>query len=465
MEKIKELLNDKKIFALENMFLILALIFGLAITFIGTPLQECDGWEHFIRSVDVSYGNLLAPVVILNHDGGQAVVPENFGEVTFNITKPETDEGIEFRNILKSIKPSKKSMKMIFYAGTMSVFYYPQALGIFIGRLFGLSFYGWVTCGRLFNLLVYIILSYFAIKLTPILKNAMIVIALLPMSLYQAASFSPDSMLNGLCFLFVSLVFYYAYGKKQEISTKDVLKLGFILGFILLCKYVYAALGLLVFLIPKEKFGDKKEYIKKFLIGIIPIIILGFIAGYAAFSAVTSGGEAAKERIAEGVASMTPFQFLLDNPVNVIRLLISSFLHKLSDFILWLDVLGSLNYPLGPLIYIVPMFIFYVFGSEVYEPHIHIDVKDKLIAIIAVFIIYAGIVIGIYIGDTTVNYAGNYIVQGVQGRYFIAALPAIAFAFAPRKRTSENKYFSYKLLLCEFLILCIMTYFLKVNCL
>ena len=75
-----------------------------------------------------------------------------------------------------------------------------------------------------------------------------------------------------------------------------------------------------------------------------------------------------------------------------------------------------------------------------------------------------GIVFGLYIGDTRINFAGEFVVQGVQGRYFIAILPALAFVLVPRKRTNENKYFAYNLLVCEFAILCIMMYFLRINC-
>ena len=62
---------------------------------------------------------------------------------------------------------------------------------------------------------------------------------------------------------------------------------------------------------------------------------------------------------------MTPLSFLLSNPQNIIKVLFYTFCHKFSDYVLWLDVLGSLNYSLGPLIYIVPMFVLYVIGSDV----------------------------------------------------------------------------------------------------
>ena len=464
MNLIKKIGSDKKIFAVENIFLVIALLFGIAMAFVGTPFQEADGWEHYVRSLDVSYGNIFAPVAYINHDKGTAVVPGNFEEMNYRITAPSSGEGTAYKDYLKSIKLSKKGKIMDFHAGYASVFYYPQAIGLFIGRILGLSVYGCVVFGKIMNLIAFLVLVYTAVKITPILKNTMIVIALFPMTIYQAASFSYDSLLNGLCFLFISLCFYYAYSDKEIISIKEVLRLGILLAFIFLCKYVYICIGLLVFLIPKEKFGSKKEYFKKFIIALIPVLILGIFALFMAFSTFSSGQDAVKNGVTDGNTAMTPFEFLLSNPKHVILLLIITFINKFADYMYWLDVLGSLNYSLGPLTYIVPMFALYVIGSDVSEYGYKIKLSDKIISLATFVITSIIMVIGMYISDTRINFAGNYVVQGIQGRYFIAILPALAFALVPRKRTNENKYFSYELLVCEFLILCFALYGLKLNC-
>ena len=462
-------IQDRKIFSIENFFLIFALLFGMAMAIVGTPLQECDGWSHFVRAVDVSYGNVIAPIKSLNHDGGVAVVPDNFAALSYRLTEPGTDEGREYTTYLKTIKFSKNKTTMSFGEGIMSLFYYPQALGLFVGRLLNLSFYGCILLGRLFNLLCFVWLSYKAISITPILKNSMVVIALFPMTIYQAASFSPDALLNGLCFLFIALCFYYAYGAKEKLGYKDALLLGFVLALIFLCKYVYVFLGLLVFLIPMNKFGDKKDYLKKFMAALIPLLLLGIIAVSAAISALTSSSPETKEIIGEVATTakntgMSTLDFLLASPLNVFKVLFHTFTDKFSDYVLWLNVLGSLNYPLGPLIYIVPMFALYVFGSEIYMVDANIKVRDKVICGAAFLIISICIVLGMYIGETRMNFAGDLVVKGVQGRYFIAALPTLAFVLVPRNRSGASSKFNYILLGVEFVILCITMYFLHAYC-
>ncbi|MBO6113506.1 MAG: DUF2142 domain-containing protein [Lachnospiraceae bacterium] len=458
-----------ELLSVENFFLVMALFFGLLMAVVGTPFQECDGWSHFVRAMDVSYGNVAAPVVSLNHSGGVAVAPDNFYDLDYKLTKPGSGEGYAYKNYLKGIKFSKEKMTIGFGEGIMSLFYYPQALGLFIGRILNLSVFGCVVLGRLFNLFCFVWLSYKAISITPVLKNSMVVIALFPMTIYQAASFSPDALLNGLCFLFIALCFYYAYGVKEKIGYKDALLLGFVLALIFLCKYVYVFLGLLVFLIPMHKFGDKKDYFKKFMTALIPLLLLGIIAVSAAISALSSTSPAPSEVIKDVSApavstGMSTLDFLFASPLNVFKILFHTFTDKFSDYVLWLNVLGSLNYPLGPLIYIVPMFALYVFGSEVYMTGEEVKVKDKVLCGVAFLLISICVILGIYIGDTRINFAGEYVVQGVQGRYFIAALPTLAFVLVPRSRHGESKIFNYILLGVEFVILCIAIYFLRANC-
>ena len=73
-----------------NLFLILALCFGIAMACINPPFQECDGWMHYLWATDVSFGNLARPVTSLSHEDGVVLVPENFNEFGYRIIKPGT---------------------------------------------------------------------------------------------------------------------------------------------------------------------------------------------------------------------------------------------------------------------------------------------------------------------------------------------------------------------------------------
>ena len=171
-----------------NFFLVLALCFGIVMACVNPPFQECDGWMHYLWATDVSYGNVASPVLSLSHQEGIALVPKNINEFGYHIIKPDTGEGGEYIQYLKSVKASSKCIEMKLADVPSSLFYYPQALGLFLSRVFSMSVYGGVVLSRICNLLVFLFLAYLALRITPVFKNIMAVIGLFPITIYQAAS-------------------------------------------------------------------------------------------------------------------------------------------------------------------------------------------------------------------------------------------------------------------------------------
>lgn len=242
-----------------NLFLAIALCIGIAMACITPPFQECDGWTHYLLATEVSYGNLFSPVADLpSHQTGMVTVPENLNDIDYHLIRGGSGEGGEYIQYLKGVKLSRKKGEIGLAGKFVSLYYYPQALGLWLGRLFQMSVYWSVVLSRILNLLLFLALSYTAVRITPVLKNIMAVIAMLPITLFQAASDSPDAIQNGLCLLFASVCFFYAYGEKERLGWKEACGIGTLLGVIFLYKYVYVCLGLLVFLIPARKFGEKR---------------------------------------------------------------------------------------------------------------------------------------------------------------------------------------------------------------
>ena len=220
----------------------------------------------------------------------------------------------------------------------------------------------------------------------------------------------------------------------------------------------------LIFIIPKEKFGSNKEYFKKCMIALIPIVILGSIAISTVIGVVSTGTQSAAESIAESGSGTTPLAYIMQSPLNILRVLKYTLLVDFNTYVYWLNALGSLNYILEPLIYIKPMFMLYVTGSDVSKELELVKFKDKVIGLFTFLLIGACIIIGIYVGDTSVNSGDSILVMGVQGRYFIAAFPALAFALVPRKRINNDKYYSVKVLAFDICILLFSMMILRDNC-
>ena len=73
----------------------------------------------------------------------------------------------------------------------------PSALGIVLATLLNLGSFPLFYLGRFFNLLMFAALAYFAVRITPVGKNAMMVAGLLPMTLHLASSYSYDAGIMG----------------------------------------------------------------------------------------------------------------------------------------------------------------------------------------------------------------------------------------------------------------------------
>lgn len=422
-----------------NLFLIIALSTGILMACITPPFQECDGWFHYLLAMDVSYGNLFSPWFnVSSHEDGMIYVPENYEDMEYHSTELGTGDGGMFIRHLKNMKFSSKVSEVRLEAAYVSLFYYPQALGYFLGRTFQMSIFGGVVLSRLFNLLVFLVISYTAVRITPIFKHTMAVIALFPLTLYQASSGSPDAMLNGLCFLFTALCFYYAYGKKQLLGWRDACRLGILLGTIFLCKYVYICLGVLVFLIPMKKFSSRNEYWRCFAIALIPIVVIGAIGAINVFSLVTLGQPSVE------TGGITQMQYLADHPAFILKVLLATFKHNFNVYMSELNTLGSLNYSMEPLIFIVPMFAVFVGCLDCNDVSNRIRTRDKLVCFTAFLIVCVGIVVAMYLGDGNANKVGALIVEGVQGRYFIPVLPVFFAAIGQNGLENKIKHFTEK---------------------
>ncbi len=424
----------------ENLFLIIAVIAGLTMAVVTPANQECDGPDHLLRSIDTSYGNFLGSFINLTHEGGEIIVPENLPEMGMKMLNAHGGEGVSYTKNLKEHTFSKETMLMPYEGSVTSVVYWPQGIGIWLGRIFGMSMNGCILFGKICNLAVFIILTYLAIRLMPCYKMLLTAVGLLPITLFQASSLSQDSVINGLSFLFIALCFYYAFGEKQKLNWKHMLPLGFLLLGIFLGKYVYACLGLLVFMIPIKKFESKKAYWKSFVIAILPLLLLG---GYVLLHNI-SGISGLQGTSGTGDVTQTQTQFLLNHPKAALAVLYLTLQSQFSSYILQLNMLGSLNVKLEILYVIAPCVIAVVGCIDKNNEAEEIRIKDKVLILFSFVLTALMVIMGLYIGDGVANPYGASVVMGVQGRYFLMLIPLPFIALGSRKIQNNINRFEMK---------------------
>lgn len=424
-------------FKIENAFLVMAIVTGIAFAVINPMLQECDGLDHFVRAMDVSYGNVFGSFVNLTHNSNEIIVPVNFKELNYHLVEPYTGSGAIYAEHLKSSFFSDITETSWYQYTVTSVYYWPQGLGIWLGRIFDGSMYTCILLSRLCNLLCYTGITFAAIRIMPVYKNLLAVIATLPMTIHQAASDSPDALLNAFCFLFIALCFYYAYSSEKTLNWKHMLPLGGLLAVIFMCKYVYVCIGILAFIIPQDRFMSKKKYWVAFSVALIPMF---FICGNML---LTMFGTLGKTQAEQG--GLTQFQYILQHPMQPVKALIYTLAHYTRYHIQWLSCLGSMNYELDLLIPLMPCFVTAVGCLDV-PKNKAITGSQRILTLIGALAVIIGVCMAMYIGDGNINPVGAEVILGIQGRYYIPIILLPFVSFGSKKIINQIDCFAQKVM-------------------
>lgn len=445
--------------SIEQLFIIVALTTGILFAFMNPFAQEPDGWTHFMRSLDVSYGNVFAPLTDNYGDSYLMYLPANITDIGFRVLETMCADGVAYTEHMKNLWFTEELRPIEGLGEFHSLYYLPQAIGLFLARILGLSVYGHMVMARVVNLLSYTALAYTGLRFMPRYRNIYLVVALLPMTVYQAASFSYDSMLNGLSFLFIGLCFHYAY-KKETLTWKDTLWLGVILGLLFLCKYVYACMGLLVFLIPMKKFGEKKNYWIAF--GLAMGILVLMMA--STFINIPGWSNATDTTVAGAESELTQFGYMLEHPMAVIKAFFFTIGMYFSKYIDHVNTLGWLNYPLEPIRYIIPIFVSCVALLDTQDLRVKQEKKDKLLYICTFAITVSAGMLGLYLFDEISNPVGSPLMLGYQGRYAIPVLMLLMMLLPNKKIENKIEHFSVKVVGFMAVMLCLANVMLYVLC-
>jgi hypothetical protein len=302
----------------------------------------------------------------------------------------------------------------------------PQAIAMRLGRDHLPVLMVLYAC-RFAGLLSYLILIWLAIRLIPFGKWLLMVLALSPMALFQSATITPDTISNGIGFLFVAGTLRTAHEK--EIGWKDIALLIVLIFLLFLAKLNLIPLVLLPFLLmPPARFMQRKTYL--FLPAITLVLFLAEVVGWNLMAAARSNPLLANEADPSAQLSFVmsyPLSFL----IVVVRDLISN---GWMYFQTWINGYGYYYWtpPLGvSLLFLLALGAALVFDSS----RVRLDRKHRIALVLVFGAAYLATIASLYLTFTPV---GSDEVLGVQGRYFVPlallaflALPALSWPRIP----------------------------------
>jgi hypothetical protein len=188
-------------------FVLLSLAFGAATIFIVPPLRGPDEIAHFLRIYSYTLGELL-PTAEVDGRKGIFVRRELADQLRFFKNAGEwfakdREEGVRYGQIMALYRDLGRTnddeldQAPVFmpFAGTEGynpVAYIPYIVAGVIARPFGLEFPDILLLMRLFGLVTFTAAAAYAIAVTPVLKWAFVLIALLPVAIYNRSVLSAD---------------------------------------------------------------------------------------------------------------------------------------------------------------------------------------------------------------------------------------------------------------------------------
>ncbi len=405
----------------ENLFLLLGLVFGGLLVLLSPPFQASDEALHYARALHLSQGHLVAEQqqgkVGMNLPPHAIHTAVDLSSYYLDSPHPEVSNPhfLHFRDMPPTLYRQQFVATDIMYPPLP---YLPHALGLALGQALDLSWLQNLYLGRWSGLLGWLLCLYLAIRLMPVGKWWMVLLALSPVPLYQAASFSADGLTTGFAFLFVALILRVALQPLVHPGRYLLAALGLAMA-LGLSKQPYVFLVLLCCLIPVRYLGDVRRYATLFATllllgaGSLGLWMFAIEHVYTAFQ--------------ESHNNYRHLQVILGSPldylrvvVNTLRLfgldIVESFIGKLG----WFNL--STHYDLAlpaSLIYLhLGMLIFYALTDA--HPDISLGWVQRLI-IGAVFLIGSLIIFtALYLAATP---SDNEYILGLQGRYFVPLAP------------------------------------------
>ncbi len=415
----------------SRFFLIFAIFFGVIFSVITPPFQVADEINHFYRAYQISEGNFNA-LKVDNRVGGyipKSIVAftSKFRQFTLNkYNKITLKELLSERK--RELNPSDKIF--IDFPNTAlysPVSYAPQAAIIFILRIFKCNPFYILYISRIFTLLFWFAMIYFAIKKIPFQKNLLMLLAFLPMSISTNSSLSADVITNALSFLLIAILLKTAFENKK-ISYKSLIIISSLVVLLSLAKLIYVSLLFLFLIIPKENFKSIKQHIAFFSV----IVLLGF--GFALmekqridkiYTSYENYNPSYREAtiLKKDVDISKQFDYILDHKKKTVKTFVKSVFQEFKP--MTRSYIGRLGWgdTQVPDWFVVLCYIF-IFFTALFSNYEKINFRpwQRMIFLAVFFILFTLIMLSQYLSWVHV---GEDKVYPLQGRYFIPVFPLI----------------------------------------
>ncbi|MCH5279852.1 MAG: DUF2142 domain-containing protein [Lachnospiraceae bacterium] len=411
-------------------FAVSAFLFGsLLIGGIGTNQVSYDEYVHARSAFRLSFGSTIETT--------EAAMQMVGNSLPF-FTNPEERELVNnYLNEMNDpnvIAPDIGHQSLFSRAETRV--YYPIAAGFFLGRALHLDFADIVAFAKFGNLLCYIFVVFWAIKMAKGYDMVVALIGLLPNNIFIASALSYDGVVTSC------LLFAYVLLLNEILTPKEKIKPGntllmliiFVIG--CLSKPVYIVMALMLLFLPKTKFDSRtKEWLFKASI----LVVAGLMIYNILFPTPVTGGDyqlvsntaflGDKRNL--GTSTIGQISYIMGNPLTYTVMLLKGMFGMLFSYTLGgVPFVGYAYMGTAPFL-VNWLLILAGFFAALFAPcGEKLGKKFVFLSNLMNFGVASIVFTSMYVSYTAVGFGQ---ILGVQGRYFIPLfLPFLSCFFAPK---------------------------------
>lgn len=457
--------NEKRV---ERYFLVSSIIFGVLFSISMPPFSAPDEDIHFITAYKMS--NVIMGQRV-NDENGYIYMREC--DIRDYEHYPSNEYSIDLLRELGRREEESKDLvpsPIKSYHNTAVYAYISQTIGITIGRILGANFAQLIYIGRIINLLTFIFITYWAIKIIPYGKWIIYAICQIPLVLELTSSFSYDVYIIGLAFLLISNVLKMIQAE-SKVSNKTLILFGILCALYPVVKPPYMLLAGLVLLIPNKNISEKTKsaYIYKatvLILTLISVVLLRsdnsmLMTKYYSDATVKSVNDKQDSTMVLDESEVIfivdsdhygrkGIDFIFENPLDFIESFSVAIMEQLDEYSIsmfggylgWYDT----RLPVYNVMLVVVLFFMAIHLERSNGKNM---TKGRQIFVLSIIL---GVVVGVFFSlYTIVTMPHRKMIDGIQGRYFIPILAMSVFLLRQKNNilvnTDEEENQSYKIIL------------------
>lgn len=439
--------NGSKNETFHKYFIIIGLILGSTIILL-QPSATYYSWDdqiHFLNVYELAGGNLK-----WSTGETQMIFESPVGRDSINSYEEQLNQK-QYLNSNEETNYTTYGNRFITYN---KITYIHSAIGYYGGKLLGLPFDICFMLGKFMNLVVYLFIIGYAIKIAKVGKRLLVVLGLIPTSLFLACQYSYDAtVISGFILAMVYLINWFV-DKEFKVNFKNLFI--FIIAMLYGCfpKAVYIPFILLFLFIPTDRFRNKKEsiYIKIGILSICMLVMATFVMPIVSGGAVTGDIRGGDTSVA------AQLKVILKYPIGYLRVLNDTMIKEFISSFLGSGAIGSWAY-IGNIsnnLYLIYL-ILIVVASFIDSSNSKISKIHKTLFILVILGVVLLIWTALYLSFTPI---GSTIIDGVQPRYFLPLLFPLLICLGSSKLEFKisDKIYNFMVLVIPVIIIFIAIY-------